>query len=242
MYIASFTRRFTSNKLALIAALAFYPFLSLAEPDKLLSDTSYHDPNGFFNITPPAGWKVTQYPDDPRGKVKFVAPGVRGVSLLIIAMATDMSSIDDVMKSSRKSEARLKNKYQRLKPSAGYAIKNWHGQQAVEGYFELPNRIRQESVEFLVGNQYYNPSYAAPPSKFSKYKEQAMLSIRSLEPLLKKISSSDARKHLAASKLRLAKLNLQLGYNKVALRAIRDGLELDPENVELLNIKNSIGK
>lgn len=209
---------------------------------KMLSDTQYHDPNGFFNITPPAGWTIKKYPGDPRGKVKFIAPGVRGVSLLIIGMATDMSSIDDVVASTKKSEGRLKSKYQRFSPSGGHEIINWYGQPAVKGYFFLPSRFRQESLEFLVGKQYYNPSYAAPTSHFDKYKEQAMLSMRSLEPLLKALSSSDARKHLVASKLRLANLNIQLGYNEIALRAIREGLKIDPKNKELLSLKKTMGE
>ena len=242
MFITRSKHGLTTIRLLLISTLALYSVAGFAQAEVLLSETPYHDPNGFFNITPPAGWKVKQYPDDPRGKVKFVAPGSRGVSLLIIAMATDMSSVDNIVVSTKKSEARLKRKYQQHNPSGGHKIINWYGQQAVKGYFELPNRIRQESLEFIIGNQYYNPSYAAPPSHFAKYKEQAMLSIRSLEPLLKKLSSSDARKHLAASKLRIARLNLQLGYKKIALRAVREGLELDPKNVELLDLKNSMKK
>jgi len=209
---------------------------------KLLSDTQYHDPNGFFNITPPAGWNIKEYPGDPRGKVKFTAPGVRGVSLLIIGMATDMSSIDEVFSSSKRSENNLKNKYKQFNPSGGREIINWHGQKAVKGYFRMPGRFKQESLEFLVGKQYYNPSYAAPDSIFSKYKEQALLSIRSIEPLLKKFSPGDARKHLVVSKLRLAKLNIQLGHQDVALRVIHEGLELDPNNRELLDLKKTLEK
>lgn len=183
--------------LVLIALVIFYPIRCLAGSKKLLSDTQYHDPNGFFNITPPAGWDIKEYPDDPRGKVKFIAPGVRGVSLLIIGMVTDMTSIRDVVTATGKSEKRLKSKYQKYNPSGGHEIIKWYGQPAVKGYFILPNRFRQESLEFIVDKQYYNPSYAAPAALFDKYKEQAMLSIRSLEPLLNKLSSGDARKPYA---------------------------------------------
>lgn len=218
------------------------PISFLSTDIQLLSERQYVDPNGFFKITPPAGWTTKKYPNDPRGKVKFIAPNVRGVSLLIIGMATDMSSIEDVVASTKKSEANLKSKYKSYKPSGGHEIVDWYGQVAVRGYFSLPNRFRQENLEFLVGKQYYNPSYAAPPSHFAKYKKQAMLSIRSLEPLLKNLSSDDARNHLVASKLRLANLNIQLGDHKVALRAIREGLEIDPGNEKLLSLKKTLTK
>lgn len=242
MCISNFNRIKITVWLVLVTSLIFYPFMSFAQSKKLLSETPYHDPNGFFIIKPPAGWTVKEFPNDPRGKVKFIAPGVRGVSLLIIGMATDMSSINDVVSSTEKSEKRLKSKYQRFNPSGSHEIIEWYGQPAVKSYFLLPNRFKQESLEFLVGKQYYNPSYAASTSHFAKYKEQAMLSIRSLEPLLKELSSGDAKKHLVASKLRLAKLNIYLGYNEVALRAIREGLEIDPKNEELLNLEKTLTK
>jgi len=206
----------------------------------ILSDTQYHDPNGFFNVTPPAGWIIKKYPDDPRGKVKFIAPEVRGISLLIIGMATDMTSIDEVVSSTKNSERRLKSKYQRFNPSGGHEIINWYAQPSVQGYFFLPSRFRQESLEFLIGKKYYNLSYAAPISHFDKYKKQAMLSMRSIEPLLKILTSSNAKEHLIASKLRLANLNIQLGYKNVALRAIREGLKIDSKHKELLNLKKSL--
>lgn len=227
---------------ALIAMLVSHPLPSSAQSTKLLSDTQYHDPHGFFNITPPAGWTVKGYPDDPRGKVKFVPPGVRGVSLLIIGMATDMTSADDVVASTEQSEGRLKRKYRRFNPSADHQTINWFGQPTVRGHFVLPNRFRQESIELLVGKQYYSASYAAPTSTFAKYKEQAMLSMRSLDPFLREVSSSNARKHLVASKVRLANLNIQLGYSEVAQRAIQEGLEIDPDNEELLGLRKALGK
>ena len=210
--------------------------------NKLLSDTQYHDPNGFFNITPPAGWVIKEYPNDSRGKVKFIAPGIRGVSLLIIGMATDMSSIDNIVASTKKSEGRLKSKYQRFNPSGGHKIINWYGQPAVKGYFLIPNRFRQESMEFFIEKQYYNQSYAAPTSHFEEYKKQAMLSMHSLEPLFKALSSDDAKNHLVASKIRLANLNIQLGYKDIALRAIREGLKIDPTNESLRSLIKEFNK
>ena len=240
MHMSILSRSNSIGLLGLIAMLVLHTIPCFSQSSKLLSDTQYHDPHGFFNITPPAGWTIQEYPNDPRGKVKFVAPGVRGVSLLIIGMATDMTSIGDVAASTERSEKRLKSKYRRSNPSGGHEIIDWYGQPAVKGFFLLPNRFRQESLEFLVGRQYYNPSYAAPTSLFAKYKEQAMLSMRSLEPLLKDISSSDAREHLLASKLRLAKLNIALGHDQVALRVIREGLEIDPSNTELLSLRKTL--
>ena len=39
-----------------------------------LADKRYTDPKGYFQLVPPAGWRIEEYPDDVRGKVAFLSP------------------------------------------------------------------------------------------------------------------------------------------------------------------------
>ena len=38
-----------------------------------LSQTRYVNPKGYFKITPPRGWRIVEYSQDPRGKVAFIS-------------------------------------------------------------------------------------------------------------------------------------------------------------------------
>lgn len=57
-----------------------------------LADNWYSDPKGYFRIVPPAGWEVTEYPEDPRGKVAFTGPD--DVELRVLVNAVDFDSVD----------------------------------------------------------------------------------------------------------------------------------------------------
>ena len=225
-----------------MVTIALFSHSVTAEDSKLLATVVYKDPHGFFQIYPPMGWSIKDYPNDPRGKVKFTAPGVKGVSLLVIGMSTDMKDVDQIIASTKQGHSTLKRKYQQFNPFGSYEIIQWDGLPAVKGHFEIPGRFKQESYEFLYGEQYYNPSYVAPPSVFGKYREQVMLSIRSLEPVFQKRSAKEAKTHLAESKLRIAQLNIQVGRPDMALEAIQEGLAIDPTNTELLKLRKSLDK
>ena len=234
--------RHSVSTILCMITIAIFSRGAIAEDSKLLAADMYKDPHGFFQIYPPAGWSIEDYPNDPRGKVKFSAPGVEGVSLLVIGMSTDMKDVDQIVVSTKQSQNNLKRKYQQFNPIGSYKIIEWDGLPAVKSHFEIPGRYKQEGYEFLYGAQYYMPSYVAPPSVFGKYREQVMLSIRSLEPVFQKRSANEARSHLAASKLRIAQLNIQIGRSDMALEAIREGLTIDPTNTELLKLRKTLEK
>ncbi len=241
-FLQNHSFRLAVSTMLCMVTIALFSHNVLADDSTLLAADAYKDPHGFFQIYPPKGWRIKAFPKDPRGKVKFTAPGVKGVSLLVIGMSTEMKNVKQIVASTKQGHNNLKRKYKQFKPFSSYEIIQWDALPAVKGHFEIPNRFKQESYELLYGKQYYNSSYVAPPAVFEKYRAQVMLSIQSLEPVFKKRSANEARAHLAASKLRIARLNIQVGRSDMALEAIREGLALDPTNTELLKLKKSLLK
>jgi endonuclease YncB( thermonuclease family) len=63
------------------------------------------------------------------------------------------------------------------------------------------------------------------------------LSIATFEALPKKLSAGDARALAVATKIRLARLYIEVGRRDWALTAVKEGLAIDPENKELLQLE-----
>jgi hypothetical protein len=66
--------------------------------------------------------------------------------------------------------------------------------------------------------------------------------MNSFDPLSKEVTGKDAIVALVASKKRLAELNMQMGFTDVALRAVEEGLAVDPQNQELKDLKQRIAR
>ena len=49
----------------------------------MLAKNRYSDPNEYFKIVPPEGWRIQKYSKDPRGKVAFIGPD--GVEIRVLA-------------------------------------------------------------------------------------------------------------------------------------------------------------
>ena len=71
-----------------------------------LADECYVDPKGYFRIVPPAGWRIEEYPDDPRGKVAFHCPG-RDIDLRVLVNLTEYEGFDDLVAFCRETESKL---------------------------------------------------------------------------------------------------------------------------------------
>lgn len=213
-----------------------------AQSSGVLADETYEDPNGFFRITPPAGWSIKTYSNDPRGKVKFTAPSLGGVSILVIGMATQMTTTKEIVASTTRDMKRLKERYRTQNPTGSHEIIKFDGADAVRGQFELQGIMRQLSFEFLRGNIYYSVVFAAPPERYKDYIEIGMQSINTLEPLVKAITSEEAKKHMAAGKLRVAEIAFKEGRKDIAMRAVKEGLQFDPENQELKALETMLKK
>ena len=67
-----------------------------------------------------------------------------------------------------------------------------------------------------------------------------MMSFETLEPILKDVKEDEAIKHIVASKLRTARLLIRNGQIEYARIIINEGLQLDPNNKELIELKKQI--
>ncbi|MCP3875773.1 MAG: hypothetical protein GY699_21795, partial [Desulfobacteraceae bacterium] len=70
-----------------------------------LAKSRYSDPNGYFKIVPPDGWRIQKYPQDPRGKVAFVGPG--GVQLRVLAKGLDYNNFEEMLEEIKEIEKKI---------------------------------------------------------------------------------------------------------------------------------------
>jgi hypothetical protein len=232
-----------------VAVLLFTASQILAESRKSaqsstkeLSETVYSDPKGFFRIRPPAGWQVEEYPNDPRGKVKFVCPEDRSITLMVVGMATDMQNFEELLNDSKQDAARTTEKYRAVNATSSTETTTFDNAPAVKGTMTVPGQAKQTSLAFLRGKRYYMLSYFAPLDLYDKYLGVATVSMNSFDPVSKEVTGKDAIVALVASKKRLAELNMQMGFTDVALRAVEEGLAVDPQNQELKDLKQRIAR
>ena len=70
-----------------------------------LAKSRYSDPNGYFKIVPPDGWRIQKYPEDPRGKVAFIGPD--GVELRILVKGLDYNSFEEMLEEIKGIEKKI---------------------------------------------------------------------------------------------------------------------------------------
>ena len=76
--------------------------------------------------------------------------------------------------------------------------------------------------------------------KFGKYQSLAQESIDTYEPTLRGVSPEDVKKHAIAKSLRLSEIFFEQGNYDLALEFINEGLEVEPNNANLLELKKKI--
>ncbi len=191
----------------------------------------YVDPKGYFRIVPPAGWQVQEYPEDPRGKVGFLTAGGT-VSLRVLVDAVDITTQAELVEFCRNAERRYGQ------PMNIEAV-NWQGYEAVRRTMNVSG-ITAVSVDFLVGSHKHNLMFSAPAGKEDDYERVVTMSMSTYEPVSRKGAAGQAAEHRLARKLRLASLMHEMGDDRHALAYIREGLEIDPDNAELLRLRADI--
>jgi len=82
--------------------------------------------------------------------------------------------------------------------------------------------------------------YSASSPKFGKYLSVAQESINTYEPTLRGVSPEDVKKHAIAKSLRLSKIFFKQGNYGLALEFVNEGLEVGPNNSDLLELKKEI--
>lgn len=217
----------------LLAALLSWSQLGrpVSGGESALALQPYVDPKGNFKVHPPAGWRVTEYPQDPRGKVAFLAAS--GAELRCAAQLQDWSGFAGLMASARRVEAKL---------GLEMHIKKvvWNGMEAVERRFVL-QRKKFHFVDFMIGKVQHNLAFSAPMGRYEAEAGVAHLSMLSYEPAAKKDASPKAVKaQRLANKIRLAELWAKNGQYELARQCVRDGLAIDPSNERLLSLRKEI--
>jgi|GEM_PF-1587401 len=199
----------------------------------------YVDPRGYFKIVPPSRWRTQKYPQDPRGKVGFIAPGNQ-TDLRVLAKAVDIHDFDGLVQSLKEIETQL-GVPTNIEPIV------FNGLPAFKRVATISLQgVTQKIlwIDLLIAGVSHNLQYGAPPSTFDKHYGIAWQSMLTYEPLKRENASSpeQATKHEAAKWIRLAEIALGMGKIKVAKDAVAAGLEADPDNAELKRLKLDLEK
>jgi len=207
-------------------SLSFIP--SFAQGAGNLANKHYKDPKGYFKILPPGGWRIQEYPQDPRGKVAFLAPGGK-IDLRILVNSVDYSTVDELVSFCNNIEKRI---------GINTNIKRvvFGGQPAVQRNFELKG-FKLLYIDFLVGQLDHNLAYSAPKDSFKKYLQIVKTSMETYEPSIKSLTEEQKQQHLVAKKKRLAELMIEGGNYSMAIQFANEGLEIDPNNRALLELR-----
>ena len=143
-----------------------------------LSTEPYVDPNGFFKMHYPVGWRVQRYPRDPRGKVAFSCPNSIA-SLRILAKATQVTSYDSFVKS-------LRDEQNQLGLDMDIETTTFNGIPAIKRTItETMQDVERKFlwIDILCGSISHSIQYSASPEEFDVHYPIAMKSIETYEPL-----------------------------------------------------------
>jgi len=160
--------------------------------------------------------------------------------MTVVGMPTGMQSFEEVVKDGKEQIARSTERYRVFGATSSTEKTTFGGAPALKGTLTLPGRFKYTSVEFLRGNRYYMLTYAGPPDPYGKYQDVATLSMKTFDPLAKKVTEEDRIAAYVATKKRVAELSIEEGHIDIALRAIDEGLAADPDNEELNRLKKNI--
>lgn len=196
-----------------------------------LAHSRYVDLKGYFTIIPPEGWRLQEYPQDPRGKVAFICDDPN-VDLRIIARAVAFSSMEEMIASFKDTERNtgIKTNIERI---------TFLGLPAVKRNFSLRG-FRILYIDLLVGKVKHNLAYTAMASKYQKYLPIAMASLETYVPVSHDVSNMDVVNQRVANRMRLAQLMIQQREFALAMDYVKEGLRLSPNNQELLKLKKQL--
>lgn len=102
------------------------------------------------------------------------------------------------------------------------------------------NQNRMIMIDFMEGYITHNLMYSAPSGKYDRYLEITMTSMDTYETIPRDVSDDEAREHIVAQKVRLAQIFIERGDLNLALDFVNEGLEIDPVNSDLLEMKRQI--
>lgn len=202
-----------------------------------LGDKPYIDASGYFSITPPGGWNIQNYPSDPRGRVSFKKKeGNEFAEIQVLVQAAEITDFFDFARKikSNLEKIGLKPEWQPVMFSETPAIKS---------VLTLSVRGRKKkflNLRFLSGKLYHEIEFSGSSELFDKYQDVFLKTIASYEIGKRKSEGPvAAKKQKTESYLCLAKVAVEFGDRKSAAAFLDEGLKNDPENKELLGLKEN---
>jgi hypothetical protein len=205
-----------------------------------LADKPYADPNGYFKITPPKAWKIETYPSEPRGKVAFsTTEGSQVVEIRVLVQVTQVTDFQEFVR-------KLKSNAANLGVQPEWQVMMFADLPAIRStmtYSAGGTSNKFMNLRFLDGNIYHDIQFASLPALFDKYQDVVSKVVATYE-IVKRPSEdpggATAKQQQAAKYLRLAQVALEMGDKKSAIAYVDEGLKNDPENRELLRLKESL--
>lgn len=203
-----------------------------------LSNKEYTDPKGFFKILPPDSWRIQEYPNDPRGKVAFIASD-KGVEFRILAKIVEVTNFNELFENTEMQAEEIKRRFGAITKAEKISLGEYP---AVKVSIERNINGHEEktiSISFLRVNILHNFTYSGTIDEYSKYLPVVELSMETYEPRSRN-TTENTTKHAVAAKIRRVELDIEMGDLVHALQMANEGLDLDPMNQKLIELKKEI--
>jgi hypothetical protein len=209
------------------------------------SENVYKDKNGYFVAFTPAGWGKQDYPEETiRSKVAFNNPQINGVNIRVIAgpTPTEPYTLDDLLQENQqKIDTILKPRF----PSGSFTIRkeNIRGREGIVQLNSIPGTAEQKVVMFVNKNIWYSIAFSA--NSKSDYNKATAVFQRFLDSFIildsgKRFTDAEIKAALVARCKRIAKLYIEMGQKGEALYWVNQGLAVDPDDVELKQMKQQL--
>jgi hypothetical protein len=224
--------------IALVGVLIERSSAQTSSGEVQLAEKVYSDPKGFFQIRPPAGWSIHEYPDDPRGKVDFRIPpgGSPGQLKAELKVQGRLSNFSDITALRANAEAEAERVRQRLGVSVSVEeARLFEGPALVLKIQQA--QLQQENYQVIIGKNLYVFFIGATPRDYDQFRPVAFASIQTMVPVFRDLSKDEALRHSVAAKLRVAQLYFQMGQKVWALQTVDEALALAPHSKEALEMK-----
>lgn len=196
-----------------------------------LQPALYTDPKGYFTIVPPEGWRIEEYPQDPRAKVTFIAPEP-GVDFRVLVNMVDFEGIEGLVSYCEQAEGRIgTDTHIRTVLACGVP--------AVRRTFSF-HGLQVYVTDLIVGRADHNLQYGALPDKYEKYLPVVRKSMETYRPLYHDFTDEEQVAHTVAKTMRLVQAMRASGRLHLALEELDKGLELSPTNRDFLRLKGEI--
>jgi hypothetical protein len=200
----------------------------------------YTDPRGYFIITPPQGWDTLDYPSESRGKVAFST--TEGDQLVEIRVLVQVTQVTDFQEFVKKLKANVAN----LGLQAEWQVMEFSDMPAIRSIMTYSgNGVTRKilNLRFLDGNIYHDIQFSSDPALFDKYQDVVAKVVAGYEIVKRPDKGDDsatAKQQQAEKYLVLAKAALEIGEKTSAAAFVEEGLKNDPENKDLLSLKESL--